>query len=65
MDYEEMDMECKNCGRTWDEDSEQAACIRVYGQCIVCCVDHEKKNGFLWDIQAVLEEQKLYKQSYL
>jgi hypothetical protein len=27
---------CPACDRRWGIDSEQAACVRLYGECIVC-----------------------------
>ena len=49
---------CKKCGRDWPDDSEQAACIRVYSQCIVCCVNAEKEKNYQWDIAEVIENRR-------
>jgi hypothetical protein len=46
-------MVCEKCGREWQEFSEQAACIRVYGQCIVCCVEMEKAKNYNWSVEQV------------
>jgi hypothetical protein len=29
-------MECTICGREWPEGSEQAICVELFGECIVC-----------------------------
>jgi len=53
----DSEIQCKNCGRSWDWDTEQAACIEVYGKCIVCCAEAEHV-GYVWSIRKVLEKQK-------
>jgi len=52
----DTDAQCKRCGRYWGLETEQYACIEVYGKCIVCCVENEK-DGFAWSIKKVLEKQ--------
>ena len=51
---------CEKCKRNWFDDSEQAACIRVYGQCIVCCVEMEKSNNYQWSINIVVRDKQSY-----
>jgi hypothetical protein len=29
-------MKCPTCNREWDENTEQAVCISMFGSCIVC-----------------------------
>lgn len=48
---------CKRCKREWSIDSEQAAAIRLYGQCIVCCVELERTENYEWSISEVQAER--------
>ena len=34
-------LSCPTCNRVWQHDSEQAACIRLFSECIVCRVEKE------------------------
>lgn len=34
-------LSCPSCVRSWPNDSEQAACIRLFSECIVCRVERE------------------------
>ena len=51
---------CHRCNRKWPNNSEQAACIRIYNKCIVCCVDLEKTKDYQWSIDAVQKERSIY-----
>ena len=48
---------CPQCYREWENTTEQAASIRLYGQCIVCCVDAERTDNFSWSIKKVQVER--------
>jgi hypothetical protein len=52
---------CPKCNRQWPDTSEQAAAVRIYQRCIVCCVDSEKSEGFDWNVEKVVEEAALAK----
>lgn len=47
---------CGRCKREWTNDTEQAASIRIYGWCIVCCVEKEHTENYSWNINKVQEE---------
>lgn len=47
---------CPECKREWPDTSEQAAAVRLYRRCIVCCVAAEKSGGFEWSVDKVVEE---------
>jgi hypothetical protein len=38
-------MKCPKCERRWPEGLEQAACVAVYGRCIVCCSRLRDRGG--------------------
>ena len=52
--------ECPVCWQRWPDDSEQAAAVREYGRCIVCCVTVEKLNGFEWSVERVQANRAAY-----
>ena len=52
--------ECPVCWQRWPDDSEQAAAVREYGRCIVCCVSAEKLNGFEWSVERVKASRALF-----
>jgi len=49
---------CKRCERVWPDNSEQAACVRVYNQCIICCVEMEKTENYQWGLDVVVENRR-------
>lgn len=53
---------CPECKREWPDTSEQAAAVRLYHRCIVCCVAAEKSEGFEWEVAKVSEEAKRAKE---
>ena len=55
-------VKCPECGREWDDESEQAACIRLYGQCVVCVVQKVKDGhtAIIFDLDSVMLERKRY-----
>ena len=53
---------CPECKREWPDTSEQAAAVRLYQRCIVCCVAAEKSEGFEWEVAKVSEEAKRAKE---
>jgi hypothetical protein len=48
---------CPECKREWPDKSEQAAAVRLYQRCIVCCVSAEK-TGFDWSVDKVVAEAR-------
>lgn len=52
--------ECPVCWLRWPDESEQAATVREYGRCIVCCVTAEKLNGFAWGMERVQANRAAY-----
>ena len=52
--------ECPECRRQWPGDCEQAAAVREYGICIVCCVKHEINDGFEWTVEGVKNNRAKY-----
>jgi len=37
---------CQRCSRSWFPKSEQGASVRIYGHCIVCCMEKECTSHF-------------------
>jgi hypothetical protein len=54
---------CPKCDRQWPDTSEQAAAVRLYQRCIVCCVEAEKSEGFDWSVESVITEAVIAKMS--
>lgn len=52
---------CPECNREWSDTSEQAAAVRLYQRCIVCCIEAEKAEGFEWSVDKVVEVAKIAK----
>lgn len=53
-------IECPVCWHRWPDDTEQAAAVREYGRCIVCCVTAEKLNGLEWSVKRVQANRAAY-----
>ena len=51
-------VKCPRCASSWPDESEQAACVRTYDQCIVCCVELEIMGKLDWSIESVLAEKE-------
>lgn len=56
---------CQPCKRQWPNDTEQAACIRLFGMCIVCRIEEIRDNEkILLGTAEILEEQKCYNEAH-
>ena len=54
-------LDCPTCGRAWQHDTEQAACIRLFSECIVCRVGREKIGEIdTLDIEKIQTERSSY-----
>lgn len=52
---------CPQCSCEWPNESEQAACIRLFNKCIVCRVEDEKSGQIKkLNIEAILKDQKAW-----
>lgn len=51
---------CPRCNREWEENSEQAICIKKYSECICCKFTPEGSNsGEKWQLNAIAEESRM------
>lgn len=56
---------CQLCKRQWAQDTEQAACIRLFDHCIVCRVDEIRDDEkILLGTAEILEEQRCYNEAH-